>query len=494
MSRFSKLFLVCGGLLTAFTPNGASQQLASQMQVQAQRAAVRPMKLDIHILERGTRVGAPVPTEIVLLDADNQNTAWEKPTTVQVTITSASGAVQTQTVTIPARQSTAKFNFVPSEAGVVNLKVTDSENVLHPGGNSLLISRPVTKAAKRVKHGALMPYFHSSEPRLLQVSTRMESAYPDWDEQPADQSGPAPASEFPTLLITKESGKDEILADGKDFARLEVFFMDPNGNPAPSDIYVWLTWTNGELHPQPLVIKKGQASAEAQWTSNSPLKATMSLARVAPKYAVAAGNKLEVTFVPPIYGVGTPSANPLKLSLIDAAPLTAQFFDQDGRPIQTDRVRKITFISSNPSLLHLDPASQDVQAAESGTAIYLIPTWSGSADVDIWTAGYDHQRLTIVVSIWLVVVMCLGGGVVGGIAAKQRLKGSVLWRSFVGALGAIVLVWIAVYAVLPRTHSVIAHNLVSVLVLGIIGGYGGTGVLDWALKRFTDSKTAAAAP
>ena len=72
----------------------------------------------------------------------------------------------------------------------------------------------------------------------------------------------------------------------------------------------------------------------------------------------------------------------------------------------------------------------------------------------------------------------------GGIAAWDALKGAIAGRIFVGILGAIVLVWISVYAVLPRTHSIIAHNMVSVFVLSIIGGFGGTRVLDFAGKKF----------
>lgn len=83
----------------------------------------------------------------------------------------------------------------------------------------------------------------------------------------------------------------------------------------------------------------------------------------------------------------------------------------------------------------------------------------------------------------MVLILCLSGGVLGGIAARETLKGSIPWRVFIGIIGAIVLVWICVYAVLPQTHSVIAHNLVSVFVVGIVGGYGGTRVLDFAGKK-----------
>jgi hypothetical protein len=268
--------------------------------------------------------------------------------------------------------------------------------------------------------------------------------------------------------------------------------MDSDGNPAPSDTKIWLTWSNGELHPNPLVIKKGEMFADAYWISNSAVNATVSLVAAGPKYDFAVKKDLSVSFVPPIYGVGTPSSNPLELSLIDAAPLTAQFFDQNGHSIQTNKTRRITFISSRPALLHLDPETKDVQPNESGASVFLIPTWGGSTQLDIWTPGYDHQTLIIKISVWLVLVLCVAGGLVGGSAAKGKLQGSIVQRLFSGMLGAIVLVWVVVYAVLPLTHSVIAHNLVSVFVVAIIGGYGGTGILDWAVRKLTGSNANAA--
>jgi len=463
-------------------------QLQAQMQAQAQRAALRPMKLDIHTTSQG-KTGSPVTGEVVLLDANNQKAHRERATRVQVAITSPSGMVQTQELTIPPGQSAASFGLTAAEPGVVSVRVTDSEHALLPGANSVLINRPVPKTGKkaRLRSQSMLLNSPSSRSRFLEVSAGFESMFLIALQPQADD----PASDVPRILLSKEAGKDEILADGKDFARIKAFFMDPNGDPAPRDINIWLTWTNGELQPQPLVIRKGEISAEAELISNSPVTAKVTLVAVAPKYEVADGKELSVSFVPPIYGVGTPSPNPLRISLIDAAPLTAQFFDQNGRAIQTDRARKVTFISSNPAL-HLDPTTRDVQARESGASIFLVPTWSGRSSLDIWTPGYDHQTLTIEVSMWLVLIMCTGGGMVGGIAARDRLKGSVAWRCFVGVLGAIILVWVNVYAVLPRTHSIIAHNLISVFVVGIIGGYGGTGVLDWALKRFTGAKTKAA--
>jgi hypothetical protein len=172
----------------------------------------------------------------------------------------------------------------------------------------------------------------------------------------------------------------------------------------------------------------------------------------------------------------------MRLSLIDYEPVVAQFFDREGHTVQTSSLRHVTFISSNPSL-HVEPAAFDLPANSSGATIYVVPTWSGNSNLDIWTPGYDHQALEIETTMWPVLTLCLSGGVVGGIAARDALKGGVGWRVFVGIVGSMVLVWICVYAVLPQTNSMIAHNLVSVFVVGIVGGYGGTRVLDFAGKK-----------
>ncbi len=438
----------------AQTPRQAQVQVQvqAQMQAQARRAAVGPMKLDVHPLTHAPRVGSKVSVEVSLRDSTNQLAVWNRPSQLEVEVTGPSGKPEKHTVTIPPGQSSVQFTFDASEPGLVYFKARETNDTLLPGGNSVLVTgAQAGKKSRKMKRSAsrLAP---AREPaHLLPVAAHVWEpptplAVPDWTEQgPGGVPDAAPPS-APELLLTNSSGKDEILADGKDFARIKVYFMDPQGEPAPSDIKVWLTWSNGELHPHPLVIKKGKVSAEAVWASRSPVEAKLSLVISAPKYAVEGTRELKVPFVPPIYGIGPSSPNPLKLSLIDCEPVVAQFFDEQGRTVQTSKPRRVTFISSNPAL-RLDPSSRDVQPNESGASIFVLPTWRGRSTLDIWTPGYDHQTLVVEVKMWLVLMLCLSGGVAGGIAAKETLKGSVAWRIFVGILGAIVLVWICVYAV-----------------------------------------------
>lgn len=465
-----------------------SSALQSQ-QAQMQRMEGRPMKLDVRPLAQGTTVGSNVNVSVLLLDANNQPAKSTHEYQVELEVTNPSAGVQKYTATVSPGQTTAQFSLPTSEVGVVSLNAHEKDDTLLPGGNSVLV-RPTTPTKtikkKKAKRSAFLP--GDSQPRFISVAARsrrapvlMTAAYRG--QQPPSPSGPTAAS--PELLITDSSGKDEFLADGKDFARITVYFMDPQGGTAPTDINVWLTWTHGLLTPQPLIIKKGETSAEAHLVSNAVAEATVSAVPSAPSYRIKYPSKdhhLTFSFLPPIYEIFPAGANPLKLSMVDAAPIVAQFLDAQQRAIQTSKKRQVTFVSSDP-WLYVDPTSSEVQPNESGASAILMPTWGGTTKLDVWTPGYDHQTLVVEVSMWLVLVLCLAGGVAGGIAAKGKLKASVPFRIFVGILGSIVLVWICVYAVLPKTHSVIAHNLVSVLVVGIVGGYGGTQVLDFAGKK-----------
>ena len=478
---------VLGGTVNAVATAQSQRPEQSQavMQEHARRAAQKPMKLDVQPVTQGAHLGDKVSVVVTLLDEGNHPATWNRQSQVEVAVTGPSGKAQKYALILGPGQSTAHLSIDTSEVGLLSLKAREINDTLLPGGNSLLVSPKANlkKAAKAKRRTALFSPARDSA-HLLRVATRS----PESPASPARSHWPAQepletSQRSASLMLINSSGKDEILSDGKDFARIQVYYIDPEGSPASSDIKVWLTWTNGVLDPQePLVIKKGDVVTEAHWSSLSVVNATVSIVNSAPKYSVTGSQKLEVSFVPPIHGIAPRSSNPLKLSLVDCEPVVAQFFDQQGRPVQTSKLRHITFISSNPSL-HLDPASADVLPNQSETSVFLIPTWSGVSSLDVWTPGYDHQTIEVRVTIWLVLLLCLSGGVAGGIAAKDALKASVIWRIFVGILGAVVLVWICVYAVLPRTHSVIAHNLISVFVVGIVGGYGGTRVLDFAGKK-----------
>jgi hypothetical protein len=428
----------------------------------------QPFKLDIRAL------GTPdsrVSVEVFLRSAANQPATWNRECKIEVGVNAPSGKKDKHFVAIPPGQSSAQFTFFAQESGIFFLRAQEVNGTLLPAGNSVMVRQ------RRSHSGDWLNAPQQNPGYFMTVS--MGSHRPSaWVAPP-----PVPAgSQSPELMLVNSSARDEILADGKDFARLQVYYLDPQGNGAPSDITVWLSCSKGRLNAMPLVIRAGESFAEAQLISDSPAESVVSLVNSAPSYPVEGEREKKISFGPPIYGLSTADPSPLKISLIDAQRLVVQFLDDQGRPVKTSRERPITFTSSS-SALHLDPLTQIVKPNEAGTSVLMFPTWRGRADLKIWTPGYEPRQIVVEVTMWLVLVLCLGGGIVGGIASRGKLSASLLWRSFVGVLGAIVLVWFCVYAVLPQTDSLIAHSQVSVFVVSIIGGYFGTRVLDMAGKR-----------
>ncbi len=84
----------------------------------------------------------------------------------------------------------------------------------------------------------------------------------------------------------------------------------------------------------------------------------------------------------------------------------------------------------------------------------------------------------------MVVGLCLGGGMAGGLAAYNKFKGSWFWRLFLGILGGAVLTWMYIFLALPNVGGNLAHNIISVFFVSVVGGYLGITVLDLAAKRF----------
>jgi hypothetical protein len=457
--------LTLGAGIGAETLRHTTVEGQAPMQKQAERIAQGPMKLDVRVLSRGARLGDTFTVEIVVLNASNQPAVWNQKSELQLemTVTGPSKRPSAYPVSIKPGQSAVQLTFASTEAGLLSLKVREVKDRLLPGGNSILVR----------KSASIWPKPTRERVHLLRVALRSF-------EPPTFVTAAGEATQErdkATLLLEEASGKD-VLADGKDFARIKVHLMD---GEAPRDIKVWLKWSNGELTPQPLVIKQGDSVAEAHWVSDSPVEAKLSLVTSTPRYPIEQPSEIDVSFVPPIYGIEFLGLNPLSLWLTDYVPVQVAFFDDQGRTVNAGKRRTVTFTPSN--LLRVDQLERDVERDHSGTFVFMWPAWHGRSALTVSTPGYPSRTLVVVVALWLVAVLCIGGGVLGSIAAAKSLNRSVVRRVFAGVLGAIGLVWICVFAILPAIPSIVAHNLTSVLVVGIVGGYGGTRVLDFLGKR-----------
>ncbi len=492
------LALLLGPAFRPTVASGRSPQASAPMRQMATRAASGAIKLEVQRDSASAPMGSTVSLKIFMRNADNRAATWDHACTINLAITFPSRKVEKQTIVIPQGRDFVVAKFEASEYGVVHLNATESTDSLLGAGNTVFIFVPSSKSGKPAvkkpvpQGGSFQEFLRApyAGPRLTFVSwnsgTSLRSSLEELQEPPAPAAAPAapgapPAT--PQLLLVNSTGKDEILADGKDFALINVYYMAPNGKGAPSDILLWMTWTAGTFTPQPMIIHKGDFAGEGKLVSASVVDATVSIVSSAPSVPIQGSPTLKVSFSPPIYGFGPATSDTtVTMSLIDRDPLVGCFFNDQGFCIQTDRKRQIYVSSSNPTL-HVEPASLNVDANGGTATVFLQPTWRGTSTIDMWTDGYGKQRVVVQITIWLVVVLCVIGGIVGGIAARDTLRGSIWWRIFIGVVGAIVLVWMCVFIVIPKTHSMIAHSLISVLVVGIVGGYGGTRVLDFAAKK-----------
>ena len=493
-SLFPVVYLLVFVMVFACTSKLVASQAQSQMRQMASTAAQEPIKLEVQSDKRSAPINSEVGVKVFLRNANNQPATWNRPCTVNLEITFPSKKVEKHTLVIPASQNAIPFVFTASEYGVTQLRATESTNSLLPAGNTVFIfaprPRPHAAPPKSPSPGAAIlesPNLSIASSRLVFASWKVPlspPALPAQTQEPsAVASSPVQLPPAPQLLVVNSTGKDDVLADGKDFARISVYYMHPNGIGAPSDIHLWMTWSNGNFSPQPLIIHQGEFAADGTLVSSSPVLASVTLASSAPNVPVQGNSTLKINFAPPIYGFGPATSDSLiKMSLIDREPLVCCFFNEQGQCISTDRARHVDFSSSNPTL-HVNPGSLDIPANNGSAIVYLEPTWRGAASIEMWTSGYNRQHINIDISIWLVLLLCFVGGAIGGLVAQRTSGGSLIWRPLIGIVTGIVLVWAVVFLVVFQTSSAYAHNLVSVFVVGILGGFGGTKVLDGVLKK-----------
>jgi len=303
------------------------------------------------------------------------------------------------------------------------------------------------------------------------------TAMPDPGTNP--QNDPQAALNTSVLHISVSDLGGIYFANGKDAAVISATYESPDLSPAPTDIHIWFRWANGgSLDAQPLLIPKGKISAKAALTSLSPADVHVNYVSSTPSYQPQGDTDFVVHFVPPVAAL----VGPAELSVVDNTAVTIVFLDASNRPVAPGKNWSVT-LRCKESKLHFAPQTFEVQGGSPSGSAVLFPISWGTDTVEAVLANYAPQPLAIVITGWLVLGLCLSGGVSGGLVAYDKFKGSWLWRIFVGILGGAVLSWLYVYLALPNVSINLAHNTLSVFFVSLLGGYLGTTALDLAAKR-----------
>ena len=357
---------------------------------------------------------------------------------------------------------------------------------LHLFGIVRPATRPRSKNEKARRPSSLyVPnYPMIPQPRVDQVRAQFRMAsFVSFPGHPSPASRPKPpllsSDGAPVLHISVGDPSGIYSANGKDAAAISVVFESPDLSPAPVDIHIWLKLTNGVLDPpQPLLIKKGTFKATTQLTSMWPAEDHLTFVNSTPGYQAQGDTDVIVHFVP----VGAVLVGPDKLSVVDITPVMLVFYNSSQDPVAPGKNWPVR-LRSRQSKLQFTPASFEVQATSPTGSAVLFPISWGSDTVEAVVAGYTIQPLTIEITFWMILGRCLAGGLAGGLAAYNKFKGSWIWRIFLGILGGAVLCWLYVYLALPNVSVNIAHNTFSVFFVALLGGYGGTTILDFAAKQ-----------
>lgn len=452
----------------------------AEMNQQASAALTRPIRVDVLAMKQGQRVGDDVPVKVLLIDGRGQLTGATEETTIDLRLTMPSGNISSQTVRLAPGERSKDVLVHIDESGLSKLSVRQSGDRLL-GSTTYVLVAPAAAAPKKGE-SKKTPTNDSSmilngQGAILTSASRPRLVFASWFVSDEDKGSAATPGDVNGSLMLRVSGENDgegVRADGLAAARIQIFYI--GANPPSSDIKIWMTWDHGEISPHPLTIKRDDTIAEAQWTSRFPIQeAKVTIVDTKPLLKIEGSRAAAVRFVEPILGIDFINPPPV-ISIVDRANLTVGFFDPTGTPIKTVIKRPFRFASNNPGL-HLEPEHDVVSPDSSDFSTIISPTSLGIFTVEASTPGYRAVQHKIRVTGWLVALLCLLGGIAGGVLAFANSQGKLWARIFTGVVVGFIATFAYVYVGLPKVSSVIVHNQVSVFFVAALAAFAGVKAL-----------------
>jgi len=479
----------CSGLLLLA---GSRLAIADQWAKQAQQQALYPSKVAIELPKVSPTAGGSIELTLRVLNDRGEQTAPTHDIAVQVDMLSSAGkAVQSKGCLIPARSTAGRCTLGAPSSGIFKVRAMPKNRELLDATEILLVRPP----AKTVKKSEFAPRDDSGAFGFRIVRAAFVTPDPEFEPPPAPPQPPGttggsdcegPVSQGPARVIVdiNEGGEaDGAFRAGKDSATISAFFLADDGGSAPAPITVWLSQDHGEIEEKPIVIKTCRSRGVAHLKSGSAAQVSVKFRVYPDKYNQPDSVPLRATFITPIAGIGILPSTRQILSLIDRAPVVAQFYDYDGKPISTDIPRTVTFVSDN-AVVGPKEQSVEVKAGKDSAANLLLPYWVGAGSIYVTSEHLKNADPHVVeVTFLAVLIVCLVGSLVGGLVSYYKEGGKVLSRLLFGITGGIVFAWMHVFWISRNLDWAIVHNAATVFVLALLGGYLGVKALDAALNK-----------
>jgi hypothetical protein len=195
--------------------------------------------------------------------------------------------------------------------------------------------------------------------------------------------------------------------------------------------------------------------------------------------------KLNIKFMAPITRVSF-KASPPRISLVDTADVILELTDEQGRPINADAPRVVTFaIDSGRGTLTQKEVR--IPAGQFWARATFQPQWAGLVSVSASTPNLLSVATNIDVSTPVALLLCSAlGGLVGGVFSylKTRSK-SGQQRILIGLVTGFIFYWACIFLGLASLGRGVVLNPLSAFSLSTLGGWLQTEVFTaiWKILR-----------
>lgn len=477
--------IVCVAAITAILACGQGTSAVAQDRW--------PVKLEVVPSAHAVDVGSGVTLDVILRAADNGVVAAPKELNIQFDVKAPSGPVALPNIVIAAGQSAAHVQFQINAPGMWAVRARNNElleggTVIYakPGGfrseltgsESQVARTDAVAAAPAPSLEVALGDQQAAQTRGIDELMRTATGASGAGTDVAVAAPTATAGAAATIVLATSPAR-RLLADSQDAATIYAFLRT---GAAAEDIRIQLVASLGTISPNPLVIKKGEFSAQATLVADRVGRASIRYVAEQPQVAIEGDPDLQVDFAPAITQLQL-RASPPVVSLLDAPQIVVELQDSAGRVVATDEPRRISLYLEKGNG-EIAPVEVEVAKNEATGRANFTPWWMGTTTVAAATPAILTKSTTLRVTLpTLLIALTAVGGLVGGVMAFWT-KRTRWWRVVIGLFTGFVLYWAMIFGLLQSIPRAAALNPLSAFAVAIIGGYIGPQLLGVMAQKF----------
>jgi len=454
-----------------------------------------PSQIFIDCNSRSIVVGENADVYLKLRDPKDRDARAPKDLTLNVELILPSGAIRKTSATVKAGESYGRLAIPIKESGIAHIRASQAE--LLSGGTVVRVrpitskpdlpgTRPTTSPVHSpfevIGAGATAGRFDDIHPathpvvRPLPPLPRPPTAADD-PHPPVATTRPATGNILPINIYYEPHRK--LRANGVDAA--SIFTVITEGKAALGAAFLFRA-TDGTLNPIPVKISEDGETARTELTSRAPGTVRVDFARLDPGFRLEGDKVLNIEFAPDVAQFRL-KVGPSEVTLLETANLIVELLDSNNQPVADTADRKFNLVVESGHG-EIEKTEVTVPAGSSHGQTLFRPSGSGSVRFSAATPTLMSQSVDLLVTVpFLLMVLWLAGGALGGLVAYLTTKGAKWWRVFIGTLAGFLLYLLFVFSLINTIPRNTVLNPLFALLVALVGGYLGTKVFDVAAGK-----------